>query len=468
MCCLVTASSPRKNMDSSKSNKSDKASARSKRASPQRRSYTNAFKLRVAAAAKGSSNRAAAREFGIDESQVRRWRASEEILGRQKSTARAVGRGQTCRWPGLERRVAEWVHAERVAGRAVSTVAIRVKAGVVAHDMGLTDFKASPSWCTRFICRNGLTVRARTPAGQKLPDGWEEKVQEFKGYVHRVIQENNFPASKVGNIDTVRMSFDTPQTRTANEVGEEPVEVSTTGHDRTRFTVVLGCMADGTKLQPLLIFKRSTLPREKLPGGCVVHCNGKGWMNEEVMKLWLEKCWRKQPGSLLNPEGLLIMESPAAHRTDGTKQAVRDQWSQLAIVPGGLTCKMQQLDAGVNHAFRVYIREEWEKWMTAGLHQFTPSGRIQRATFSEVCTWVIDAWAKVKLATITNSFLRVGINLTPATLPHSASEDTDTDSEEASATGTLPQAMLDLFHSDSEDSDFEGLHLSNCESDDDS
>uniref|UniRef100_A0A8C4ZMM1 HTH CENPB-type domain-containing protein n=1 Tax=Gadus morhua TaxID=8049 RepID=A0A8C4ZMM1_GADMO len=164
--------------------------------------------LRVVAAAKGSSNRAAAREFGVDESQVRRWRASEETLGRQKGTARAVGRGQKCRWPELEQRVAEWVRAQRVAGRAVSTVGIRLTSGVVAHDMGLTGFKASPSWCTRFMRRNGLSARARTAAGQKLPGAWEETVQEHDGYVHRVIQENNFPASKVGNMDTVAMSFD--------------------------------------------------------------------------------------------------------------------------------------------------------------------------------------------------------------------------------------------------------------------
>ena len=190
-------------------------------------------------------------------------------------------------------------------------------------------------------------------------------------------------------------------------------------------------------------------------------------MNEEVMKLWLEKCWRKQPGSLLNPEGLLIMDSTAAHRTDGTKQAVRDHRSQLAIIPGGLSCKPQPLDVGVNRAFRMYIREEWVKWMTAGLHQFTPSGEIQRATFSEVCTWVIDAWAKVKPASITNSFQRVGINLAPA---NQASEnvdtDADSDSEDASTTGTLPKAILDLFHSDSEDIDFEGFNLSNCDSND--
>ena len=36
-----------------------------------------------------------------------------------------------------------------------------------------------PSWCSRFMRRNRLSVRSRTTVGQKVPENWEEKVMNF-------------------------------------------------------------------------------------------------------------------------------------------------------------------------------------------------------------------------------------------------------------------------------------------------
>ena len=118
----------------------------------------------------------------VHERQVREWRLREDDLKKQKTTAKAAGRGQRCRWPDLEKNMASWITAQQDAGRTGSTVAIRLKASVMAKEMGHRDFTSSPSWCFRFLKRNNLSIRARTDVGQKLPDGWEEKVgiQDFK------------------------------------------------------------------------------------------------------------------------------------------------------------------------------------------------------------------------------------------------------------------------------------------------
>jgi len=49
-------------------------------------------------------------------------------------------------------------------------------------------------------------------------------------------------------------------------------------------TVVLACCADGTKLPPLLIFKRKTLPKDVIPQGIYVHVHSKGWMDGWMVK----------------------------------------------------------------------------------------------------------------------------------------------------------------------------------------
>ena len=46
------------------------------------------------------------------------------------------------------------------------------------------------------------------------------------------------------------MSFDAPYSRTVDSTGAESIPVSTTGHEKTGFTVVLACSESGKKLKP--------------------------------------------------------------------------------------------------------------------------------------------------------------------------------------------------------------------------
>ena len=54
----------------------------------------------------------------------------------------------------------------------------------------------------------------------------------------------------IGNMDETPVWFDMPTSKTVDSVGAKTVLLKTTGHGKTRFTVVLACLADGTKLKP--------------------------------------------------------------------------------------------------------------------------------------------------------------------------------------------------------------------------
>ena len=54
------------------------------------------------------------------------------------------------------------------------------------------------------------------------------------------------------------------------------------------FTLVLSVTADGSKLEPMVIFKRKRSIREKITDKVIVRYNEKGWMNEEIMCEWLQ------------------------------------------------------------------------------------------------------------------------------------------------------------------------------------
>ena len=115
------------------------------------------------------------------------------------------------------------------------------------------------------------------------------------------------------------MTFDLPSNTTVNELESRTVSIRTTGHERTNFTVVLTCMADGTKLPPIVIFKLKNIPRGNFPSGVIVRANPTGWMNENEMLYWIENVWVKRAERFSNPQSLLVLDSFSAHVVDSVK-----------------------------------------------------------------------------------------------------------------------------------------------------
>ena len=50
--------------------------------------------------------------------------------------------------------------------------------------------------------------------------------------------------------------FDVPSNKTVDVKGAKTTMIKTSGNEKTHYTVVLAFCADGTKLSPLLFFKR--------------------------------------------------------------------------------------------------------------------------------------------------------------------------------------------------------------------
>ena len=162
--------------------------------------------------------------------------------------------------------------------------------------------------------RHHLSLRQKTKISQKLPNDLEDKITSFHSFLLKQRKQIDFELRQIGNMDETPMSFDLPGNRTVDVKGKKTVMIRTTGHERTHFTVVLACMADGTKLKPMVIFKRKTIPKgEKIPSGVLVDCHPKGWMDEEGIVLWLSKVWNTRPGALLKKKSLLVWDQFRAH-----------------------------------------------------------------------------------------------------------------------------------------------------------
>jgi hypothetical protein len=120
---------------------------------------------------------------------------------------------------------------------------------------------------------------------------YETKILQFHTFVTALRNKSCFELGQVGNMDEVPLTFNVPPNKAVDMKGAKLITIKTYGHEKTHYTVVLACCAEGTILPPLLIFKIKIMPSDKIPERIFIRIHAKGWMDENYTKLWLEKVW---------------------------------------------------------------------------------------------------------------------------------------------------------------------------------
>ncbi|XP_015228044.1 PREDICTED: uncharacterized protein LOC107083375 isoform X1 [Cyprinodon variegatus] len=195
-----------------------------------RDAYEAQFKLKAISYAEEHGNRAAAREFKINESMVRKWRKLENKLKQVKKTQLSF-RGHKARWPELEERLERWIIEQRTSGASVSTVTVRRKAVTLAEEMKIEHFQGGPSWCFRFMKRCHFSIRTRNTVAQQRPVDYNEKLTSFHSYCSQHIADKLFQPSHITNMEEVPLTFDIPVNHTVEKKGTSTVAMHTTGYE---------------------------------------------------------------------------------------------------------------------------------------------------------------------------------------------------------------------------------------------
>uniref|UniRef100_H3AXG2 HTH CENPB-type domain-containing protein n=1 Tax=Latimeria chalumnae TaxID=7897 RepID=H3AXG2_LATCH len=376
-------------------------------------SYDAGSKLQVVEYAEQSSNLAAGHEFSIMEKTVR-WRRIKETLKERPKTKRAR-HGNMQPFAALEVDLNEWVLQSRQNGYIMTRNAVRLRALKMAKEdvqdrckqyLSCKPFVASVGWCTFFFWRYlGMNQEATEP-----PKDLEMKVNSFLKFAIKLWKEHDYYLSRIGNMVETPVTFDLPSNQSVSPLGLKTVLVKTTGHEKPHFMITLTYLADGSKLKPLVIFKRKTLPENKVfPSGVLVRVHLKGWIDEEGT--WLKKVWSTRPGALCK-RSILVWDMFRAHETDSVKKATKYVQTDSCIFPGGLTTLLQPQDVCLNELFKDRLREIWTEWMCSGSAALTKGGNLKKPDTSLICKWVKDTWESVPDKMNHCSFLKCGINNT--------------------------------------------------------
>ena len=322
--------------------------------------YTACFKLTVLTYALEKGNREAPHQFQVDEKNVRRWQPQQEKL---KDLCHHQRAAHYCpaKFPELEKEMKEWIDEKRKAGIGISTTVTRLKAKLMAkaRSVAESEFKAPVHWCHHFIDQRDLLIRWRTTISQKLPENFEDKLLKFQAFIIAEQKKHEYELSLIGNADQTPLPFDMPVNSTVDSKGTKSVSIMSTGHEKDRFTMMLACLGDGTKLPPYVVFKGKTLPKDLvLPRGIHGRAQAKGWLDESLVKDWLNSIWSKVSG-LLRKRNLFVWDPFRVHLSDSVKRVLKNLRTDVAMIQGRMKSLLQPLDVSVNKPFKDNLGQYW-------------------------------------------------------------------------------------------------------------
>ncbi len=113
----------------------------------------NKFKVTVVECAEKIGNRGAERKYGINESLIRGWRKSKDLLKKFPEKKRIPGTGRQSAWPELECMLSAWLQKQQEDGNMISVPDIQTEAVRLAKLMNIKGFAGSVSWVMRYIKR---------------------------------------------------------------------------------------------------------------------------------------------------------------------------------------------------------------------------------------------------------------------------------------------------------------------------
>jgi hypothetical protein len=143
--------------------------------------------------------------------------------------------------PELESEVKKWIKDHRNNDISVSMkmITCEVRRWLVTHS--INDFTGTAA-CYHFM---------------------KQKYWSFINLLS-VLDRTCLKLSQSDNTDKVTLTFNVPSNRTVDNKGAITITIKTPGQEKTHYIAVLACYVDGTKLLPVLIFKRKTETNDKI------------------------------------------------------------------------------------------------------------------------------------------------------------------------------------------------------------
>lgn len=197
--------------------------------------------------------------------------------------------------------------------------------------------------------------------------------------------EQHIPIKRIGNMDEVPVYFDMAPKKVITRKGAKTICIKTNNMEKTRVTVVLCCLADGTKLPPMVTFKGTTpwcIKNVELPDkSMVIAYQENAWKTSALTSKWLNEIWF----NYVTDCSLLVWDAFSGHFESHGDILGNDCY--YSVVPEACTSVMQPLDVSINKPFKTQLRLLWSAHMRRKLKE----RQLTRPTKSLILSWIWSA-----------------------------------------------------------------------------
>ena len=85
-----------------------------------------------------------------------------------------------------------------------------------------------------------------------------------------------------------------------------------------------------------------------------------------------------------------MLDSFKAHTADSVSEELEKVKSDIAVIPGGCTSKIQPLDVCINRPFKDSLRKSWVDYMYAHAPSGATLATIPKPSKQQVVDWVVS------------------------------------------------------------------------------
>ena len=325
---------------------------------------------------------------------------------------RLDGAGEKPLAPEMEDVLLEWIHSGRLKGLRVSRKLIRRKALHLSNEQqNMEDFTASSGWIKKFMRRHGLSLRRKITVAQKDPEQLVDKLVVYVLQARILSKCFGYQPCNIIAMDETAVWADMTSETTVESKGSRTVCLKRTGHEKVKVSVCLAAKADGSKMKPMTVFGRRKREvkklNEELRSKCVIASSGNAWMNEGLTLIWADKVL----GKFSFGRRLLAWDSFSCHIMDSVKDNVKENNTDMVVVPSGCTKYIQAPDVCWNAPFKELVTERYDEWMAEGSQENTAQGNLKAPPRSKIIEWILQAWKNVRIDVIKSSFKSCALNI---------------------------------------------------------
>ena len=143
-----------------------------------------------------------------------------------------------------------------------------------------------------------------------------------------------------------------------------------------------------------------TIKKLRIPEGFIVKKQEKSWMDEGLMKVWVEEIWLKYGREVSKQVGfdnsLFTFDAFSTYKTEDVQSKLVEYKSVILMIPPGCRSKCQLINVCINKLFKAILCKCWVNYISKIIEQMpatTPDDfKLSPPSRQDMIDWVEEAY----------------------------------------------------------------------------